>query len=123
MRSRMSATRLIRPWRRRHTPGTMNSLEVAYAERLEALRATGQISSWRFEALKLRLADRTYYTPDFLVVAENTIELHEVKGHWEDDARVKWKVAAEQYPWFKFVAVMRVRREWKIEVYGETRGS
>ena len=32
------------------------------------------------------------------------MELHEVKGHWQDDARVKIKVAAEQYP-FRFVAV------------------
>ena len=32
------------------------------------------------------------------------LELHECKGFWRDDARVKIKVAASLYP-FKFIAV------------------
>ena len=38
------------------------------------------------------------------MLANGQIELHEVKGFWMDDARVKIKVAAEMYP-FKFVAI------------------
>ncbi len=85
-----------------HKSGEMNKLEAEYAARLEGLKLAGEISDYRFECLKLRLADRTFYTPDFMVLrADGVFEVHEVKGHWEDDARVKIKVAAELYP-FKF---------------------
>jgi hypothetical protein len=36
--------------------------------------------------------------------ADGVLEMHEVKGFWQDDARVKIKVAASIYP-FRFVAV------------------
>ncbi len=93
--------------RSRHTPGCMNKWEAAYSLELEARKRAGEIVDWRFESVKLRLADRTWYTPDFMVVTmDGCIEFHEVKGsHWEDDARVKWKVVQELYPFFKFVAV------------------
>lgn len=91
--------------RRRQAPGTMNKTEAKYALRLDLLQKAGQILSYRFEALKFRLADRTFYTPDFLVVTPDQIELHEVKGYWEDDARTKIKVVAEMYPEFAFIAV------------------
>lgn len=85
----------------------MNGLESAYAQILEARRLTGEIEYWKFEAIKLRLADKTFYTPDFLVQESGAgyIEFHEVKGFWHDDARVKIKVAAEQFPMFQFIAV------------------
>ena len=86
-------------------PGQMNKSEAAYAAHLALQQRVGAVLWYRFEGLKLRLADNTFYTPDFAVMmASGEIELHEVKGHWEDDARVKIKVAAEQYP-FRFVAV------------------
>ena len=44
-------------------------------------------------------------------------EIHEVKGHWTDDARVKIKVAAELYPYYRFSAVRRVKGEWVREVF------
>lgn len=104
----------------RPKPGVMNKTEQAYADRLEALRAARQIQSWKFEAVKLRLADKTFYSPDFLVVdADGYVELHEVKGFWEDDARVKVKVAAEQFP-FRFLAVKKVSKakgEWEFEEF------
>jgi hypothetical protein len=59
----------------------------------------------------LRLADKTFYSPDFAVLtkADGTLEMHEVKGFWQDDARVKIKVAASIYP-FKFIAVKAQKR-------------
>ena len=104
----------------RPKPGVMNKTEQAYANRLELLKREGLIREWRFESLKLRLADKTFYSPDFMVVdADGFIEVHEVKGFWEDDARVKVKVAAEQYP-FKFLAVKKVSKakgEWEFEEF------
>jgi len=68
--------------------GEMNKTEAAYAERLRALQAAGEVQWHRFEGLKLRLADNTFYTPDFAVMAaDGVMECHEVKGHWQDDAR------------------------------------
>jgi hypothetical protein len=59
----------------------MNATEKAYSEHLEDLLIQGLIHGWQFEPLKLRLADLTYYSPDFLVQAfDETIELHEVKA-------------------------------------------
>lgn len=84
--------------------GTMNKTESAYADHLEMLKAAGEILWYRFEGMKLRLADNTFYTPDFVVMRDNYhLECHEVKGFWQDDARVKIKVAADIYP-FRFLA-------------------
>jgi len=99
----------------------MNKTEAAYAARLELLRRDGEIIWWSYEAIKLRLADNTYYTPDFDVMrADGLLEIHEVKGHWEDDARVKIKVAAEQFP-FRFLAVQAVPKSkgggWSVETF------
>lgn len=86
--------------------GTMNNTEAAYAQLLELQRHAGKVAWYRFEGVKLRLADSTFYTPDFAVMlSDGRMEMHEVKGRWEDDARVKIKVAADQYP-FQFVAIV-----------------
>lgn len=55
--------------------------------------------------MKLRLADNAFNSPDFAVMLrEGSLEMHEVKGHWQDEARVKIKVAADLYP-TRFLAV------------------
>jgi hypothetical protein len=45
--------------------GTMNKTEAAYAGHLELQRRAGDVEWFKFEALKFRLADNTFYTPDF----------------------------------------------------------
>lgn len=93
----------------------MNKLETAYQEYLELRRLAGEIAWYAFEPVKLRLAANTFYTPDFLVMlADGLLEFHECKGFWEDDARVKIKVAAELYPML-FVAAKRVKGNWETE--------
>ncbi|UXB22788.1 DUF1064 domain-containing protein [Stenotrophomonas maltophilia] len=101
--------------------GELNKTESAYAERLRALEACGQILWHKFEGLKLRLADNTFYTPDFAVMAaDGVMECHEVKGHWQDDARAKIKIAAAMYP-FRFMAVKaKPKRDgggWAVEEF------
>lgn len=84
--------------------GQMNKTESGYSAHLALLQAAGEILWYRFEGVKLRLADNTFYTPDFAVLAaDGVIEMHEVKGFWQDDARAKIKIAADQYP-FRFMA-------------------
>jgi len=99
--------------------GEMNNAEQDYANHLELLRRAGEVLWYEFEPMKLNLAPKTTYTPDFLVqVASGHLELHEVKGFWTDDARVKIKVAAKLFPVFKFVAIQKEKGEqWKIEEF------
>lgn len=97
----------------------MNKTEQAYADALEARRVAGEVAWWKFEGLKFRLADNTFYTPDFAVMlACGTLEAHEVKGFWQDDARAKIKVAADLYP-LRFIAVTaRAKKNgggWDVE--------
>jgi hypothetical protein len=85
--------------------GQMNKTEARYGQYLEGKKITGEVLWYKFEGLKLRLADNTFYTPDFAVMnSKSEIECHEVKGFWQDDARAKIKIAADMYP-FRFVAV------------------
>lgn len=96
---------------KRRVPGQMSSLEKAYAEHLETRIISGEIERYDFEPEKFRLADKTFYTPDFrLVYPDQRIEFHEVKGSWsapnQDMSRVKIKVAAEMHP-YQFVAITR----------------
>lgn len=99
----------------RKAPGQMNKLEASYAQHLKELQQFGQIAGFFYESMKFKLADKTYYTPDFLVLmTDGFIELHEVKGFWEDDARVKIKVAADKFP-FKFKAIKKTNGQWVTE--------
>lgn len=101
--------------------GAMNKTEAAYAATLGQRQAAGEVLWFKFEGLNFRLADNTFYTPDFAVMlAGGAMEAHEVKGHWQDDAKAKIKIAADMYP-FRFVAVkVRPKREgggWAIEEF------
>lgn len=101
--------------------GERNKTEQAYENLLESMRIAGDVIWYKFEGMKLRLADNTFYSPDFAVMLANgQIECHEVKGHWQDDARVKIKVAADLYP-FRFVAAKpKPKRDgggWHLEVF------
>jgi len=99
--------------------GVMNGTEQAYALHLEARKHEGAVLWYKFEGMKFRLADGTFYTPDFIVLDRNGfMEAHEVKGFWTDDARVKIKVAADLYP-LSFIAIKRLPKAkgggWEVE--------
>lgn len=95
-----------------------NGLEKKYGLFLEQRRICGEILTWKFSAMKLKLAKATFYNIDFLVVMPDmTIELHETKGFARDDWRVKHKVAVEMFPWFKFVVVKwnKNTKDWEFK--------
>lgn len=100
--------------------GLMNGWERQRAGELEVMQRAKLIRWWLFGSFALRLARATFYHPDFmLLTSDGAIEFEEVKGHWEDDARVKIKVAARMYPQFRFRAIQRKTKKqgggWKIE--------
>jgi len=91
----------------------MNKTETAYAQRLNLLLKADEIVYWGFEAIKFRLADGAWYTPDFLVQTLDGLEVHEVKGFFREAAKVRWKVAKELYGgMFRFVLVRRGAGGW-----------
>jgi len=105
----------------------MNGTEAAYAAQLELLRAAGEIAEYAFEAERLRVSyaavpnakndgASAWYTPDFRVVlADGTIEMHEVKGHWEEAALVRIRVAADEHPYvFRVVRSVRQRGAYRF---------
>lgn len=97
--------------------GEMNNTEKLYERHLKDRQHLGEIDWFKFEGIKLRLADNTFYSPDFFVMlSTGVLQVHEVKGHWEDDARVKIKVAASIYP-FQFIAVKKDRSGWLFEEF------
>lgn len=82
----------------------MNGTEKRRAIELEAERRNGLIVLWKYEAVTLKLADDTRYTPDFFVLLhDGTVRMEETKGFLRDDALVKIKVAAALFPFFRFV--------------------
>lgn len=79
---------------------------------------------WKFEAINLTLADNTQYRPDFYVVTTQGQGIFfEVKARtfagkvlWQDASRVKFKVAADLYPEFRFIcASYNTKSGWEFE--------
>ncbi len=100
--------------------GGMNKTEARF--KAECLDGVDGIWDVHYASVKLRLADRTWYTPDFLVHRLGSgLEFYEVKGSWkaphQEDSRVKLKVAAELYPQFQFFAAVPNKETggWDIE--------
>lgn len=95
----------------------MNKTEAAYERHLYALVEAGEVLWYRFEPMRLRLANGAYYKPDFGVkLRDGSLEFHETKGHWREAARVRIKVAAELFP-FRFIAVTRNGGGWAREEF------
>lgn len=115
----------------------MNDIEAEYATMLDNSVMDGEILGWRFEPMAFKLADKTTYTPDFLVVHYDKFQIVEVKARgklkivtsavtgkarkkqWtskRDDAIVKVKVAASMFPWFEWVyAYHEANGTWATE--------
>jgi hypothetical protein len=96
---------------------SMNRTEAAHAADLELRKRAGEIRNFLWQPLRLKLAPDCTFEPDFLVLLEDrTVEFHEVKGGFiTDDALVKLKVAAERFPWFKFVLYQYSRGGCKMK--------
>lgn len=95
----------------------MNKTEAEYAAMLEARLRAGELAYYAFEPIKVRLADATFYTPDFMVLLPSgELELHEVKGAFVmDDARLKFKLVAEHFP-ARLVWAQKLKGgAWKVE--------
>lgn len=100
----------------RHRPGVMNGTEARYAnDVLKPMLDRGEIISYTFERMKLKIGENCYYTPDFMLVMPGHFEFHEVKGGLiRDDAMVKFKAAADMFPFFRFVMMQYAKKQWNV---------
>lgn len=96
----------------------MNRTEAAYASILATKQTLGDVRWWGYQTVTLVIAEGVRYTPDFpVILADGTLEFHEVKGGFiRDDARVKLRVAARHTP-FRFVLAQYKNKAtgWTIE--------
>ena len=113
LRPRVARARAYAPGR--HEP---NKTELRYGEHLEGLRTAGVVVWFKFEPFVLDVtlyARMVTYKPDYLVQLPNgELEIHEVKGTkntqagrklvWKEDARIKFRACADQYPIWRFLA-------------------
>lgn len=108
----------VEPPAPRSSANKMNKLEAAYDQHLDLQKAAGEILWHRFQPMRLRLATGAYYKPDFGVQRPTgPFELHETKGFWREAARVRIKVAAELFPFFRFIAIKRDGGNWVREEF------
>jgi hypothetical protein len=113
----------------------MNRLESKYEAYLRDLQRLGHVEWFAYEPLKLKLADKTYYTPDFIVMRpDGAIEVHDTKGTTsvqresgarvkkpfiEEHSAIKIKACADKFP-FRFFAVWLLDGVWQYSEYGES---
>lgn len=100
-------------------PGEMNKTETRYSQHLEERVARGEVLRWDFEPERLKVADGSWYCPDFrLLMPDGEIHFHDVKGFPEPVGRVKIKVCAEQHPMYLFFEVRKQLKKdgggWEI---------
>lgn len=88
-----------------------SKLEEQFALELERWKGLGIIRDWMYEPIKVKLAKRTYLTPDFLVQEnDETLTFYETKGYMEEDANVKLKTAASKFPMFRWILTTKARK-------------
>ncbi len=97
----------------------MTKLERSFTEVLEIAKDNHDISGWRYEAIRLRLAGRCWFLPDFLTEPcwqEDKFTFIETKGPYaREDSLIKLKVAAETYPCFRWLLVTKSGRHgWDV---------
>jgi hypothetical protein len=106
---------------RRPTEPAMNKTERLYGEKLDRMKVAGQVKWWAFNQVRLRIATgekAAWYKPDFFVqFADGHFEMHETKGFERQRGLLALKVAAGQFPMFRFVLVKRVKGEWTHEEF------
>jgi hypothetical protein len=102
--------------------GVMNKTEQAYVDEvIKPAMESGEIIWYKFEGMTFKLGEGVRYTPDFpVMLPDGEIQIHEVKGRWMGDAKVKIRMAADLFP-FLFKAVYKQPKKdgggWREEEF------
>lgn len=84
--------------------------ERNYCHYLEWLKQLGEIQDWAYEPDEFEFPIKRgtrFYKPDFRITNndDNSIEYHEVKGHWTGKAKTQVKRFRKYYPELKLVII------------------
>ena len=94
---------------------SLNKTEQRYFQILQMRFPNGYVQA---HTIKLQLAEKCWYTPDFsYTLPTGALVFVETKGGFErDDAIVKLKTAARQFPQFTFIKAKYVKGKWTEQV-------
>lgn len=93
-----------------------NKTEQRFLDLCDARKRRGEIVSFAFEPITFKLAPDCRYSPDIMVVeSPEHILFVEVKGGGpiRDDARVKFLVAREAFPFFSWEMWRFIKGSWE----------
>lgn len=99
----------------------LNKTEAAFLAHLHTLYS-GKGVHITAQGMTLKLANGVRYTPDFIVALSPVVQeiaqvlAFETKGWMREDAAIKAKMAAQQWPWIAlYIATKRKGGGWDIE--------
>ena len=97
------------PKERRPRGSYRSKTEASFAQFEDLQVRAGVLKAWRYESIRLKLAEGVTYIPDFIeVLPDDSVVFVEVKGRkgsgfWTlPVSRVKVRLAATLFPWWKF---------------------
>lgn len=101
---------------RKVKPKFDSAWEEEYFSILQQQLGCGDIQAFWYHPFTLRLHAGISYTPDFMVQSGPQTLIDEVKGHWREKDRLRYKLAVATFPFWKFSEVVKlggvfVRRE------------
>ena len=97
--------------------GFRSKTERLFAWELDEQQKAGEIERWEYEAIKFRLADGAWFTPDFCVWIGGHLELREIKGGFiREAARVRFLVAKRLFPEFTWRMIQRQKSGAWVDV-------
>lgn len=98
--------------------------EHEYHAYLDALKRAGEIRGYRWKDFRVRLVrqdgerDR-YYSPEALVwLPDGTMEVHEVKGRKREAGMMRFDLAREQWPCFRWRMMAKRDGRW-VQIRGD----
>jgi len=98
---------------RQDSKPTMNKLEQAWFEKIKQDLFTAKVY---VQAMKFKLCNGVTYCPDFVVVQHaGHMICYETKGFMRDDAAIKIKMAAKEFPNFTWILAWKESNEWKTQ--------
>lgn len=100
-----------------------NGFEIAYGKQLEMQFRCGEVIAYDFQPIHLDLGGGVSYCPDYVVrMSDGSIEIVEIKGQRRDGGLVRFKLAVDRFPQFRFRLVGKRRGEWcELRVYGKAK--
>jgi len=110
-----AAPAAIKEGPKRRGPSTWE--RAYYAERIKADVDSGAVEWCAYEGLSFQIGTAQtpcWYTPDWPLVRGGRVELHEVKGHMREAARVRMAALGRLVPWARLFVATGGPGKWVV---------